>query len=463
MSCTFEPINHPREFTEAELYGERCKLLEPTFAMEERGVSINKQRMADTLTQYRSDVLELAEICVNLTDGYLTKLPKGTSDVLRKTFFEHFNLKATKKTKSGLKDSTDKKELENWITTLPKTSKARAFIKRLSEKRKRDTAISYMEGYQKAGLSLPLNFTSYKKGQWINDYILIHPSFNIGGTDTTRLSCNDPNAQNISKQKGFNLRYIFGPVPGREWFSMDYENIEIRIPAFETGEPALVKLFKEGGSYHMLVASILVPQLVADCEARVRSAPPGDKAKYKFQEYFKSTWYQWIKNGNFAIQYGAQKAKADSTFHIDGAYERLRSQFPRITALGDYMVQLANETGGITCIGGYPLRCPRDDYGRIEPTKPLNYHVQGTAGWCMILALNRVYEYLRQFPDHHMVMTIHDEIVFDFPAQHKDNLKILRMCKRLMEQSGEDIDIPVPVSVSYHPDNWATKDERIAL
>lgn len=438
-------VNNPKQYSDAQIYKQRCGLLEVTYAMEERGISIHRGRLEDMKSRYEGEVKNLNERCLAAADGTIKKLPKGgSSGDLKKVFFDHFKLESPYRTKKKKEAATDKRALEYWSIHLDKSSKAYEFITCLQAKRKRDTAITYMTNYQIAGKMPPPNATVWRNLKWRRDYIHIHPSFNICGTNTTRLSCNDPNAQNISKQEDFNNRFIFGPLPGRTWFSMDFENIEVRIPGFEMGEDSLVKLFNEGRSYHFLVASILHPKLWAECV----------KNGWDFKKKYKSTWYQWVKNGNFAIQYGAQKAKVDSTFRVDGAYEILRSSFPKITELGDYMVDHAREHGYVRCIGGYPLYCPRNEEGQIEPTTPLNYHVQGTAGWCMVLAMNRVYTYLRQYPDHHIIMTIHDELVFDFPENHPDNMKILYNIKLLMEMSGEDIDVPVPVKVSHHPYTW---------
>ena len=55
----------------------------------------------------------------------------------------------------------------------------------------------------------------------LSNWRKLHTSLNMCGTDTLRWSSNNPNSQNISKKEGFNLRYAFGPAPGREWWSLD--------------------------------------------------------------------------------------------------------------------------------------------------------------------------------------------------------------------------------------------------
>ena len=148
----------------------------------------------------------------------------------------------------------------------------------------------------------------------------MHPSLNCCGTDTLRWSSSQPNEQNISKLEGFNLRYAFGPAPGREWWSLDAQNIELRITAYEADEEELVEVFLHPerppyfGSYHLVVFDVLHPDLFAK---------HGESCK----NIFASTWYQWTKNGNFALIYGAQKETADRTYRVSGAYEKIRRRF----------------------------------------------------------------------------------------------------------------------------------------
>lgn len=276
-----------------------------------------------------------------------------------------------------------------------------------------------------------------------------------------------------SKKKGFNLRHAFGPAPGREWWALDYENLELRIPAYRAGEKAMTDLFERPneppyyGSYHMLVFDILHPE--------------------KFREHgmackdvFKSTWYQWTKNGNFAVQYGAQESSgtADRAYHMPGAQARIQGRFTAIKAYSDLWIAHAERTGYVETVPdlsldwgglkprGYPLLCTRTEWGKILPTVPLSYHIQGTAMWCTTKAMLRCDEQLRAWRDEaafdaFVTLQVHDELVFDMPKGRKpwSNLPKVRKLQRLMQQSGDDIGVPLKVSVSYHPNDWGESEE----
>jgi DNA polymerase-1 len=87
----------------------------------------------------------------------------------------------------------------------------------------------------------------------------IHASFNQTGTETGRLSCSDPNLQNIPirTDEGRRIRLAF--VPGdrkhQVLLTADYSQIELRMLAHFTGEPALVKAFDADEDIHAAVAA----------------------------------------------------------------------------------------------------------------------------------------------------------------------------------------------------------------
>jgi DNA polymerase I-like protein with 3'-5' exonuclease and polymerase domains len=77
--------------------------------------------------------------------------------------------------------------------------------------------------------------------------------------------------------------------------------------------------------------------------------------------------------------------------------------------------------------------------------------------WWMMKAMIRCHQQLEEWRstgfDGYMILQVHDELVFDFPAGN--NLPKIRKLKRLMEQGGDDIGIPTPVSCERCVDNWS--------
>ena len=377
------------------IYEERLKVLPIVVQMENKGITLSGDRLDQLCEEYREEADRAGRICVNVAKsyGHELELPKsGNNKSLAEFVFGEtgLSLDAAKVSKKTGAASLDKATLDHYIETLPPRSKASLFVTNLKAKRKRDTALSYMESYRKYWLPLASHRGWYK----------MHPSLNPTGTDTLRWSSQNPNEQNISKQEGFNLRYCFGPAPEREWWSLDAKNIELRLPAYEAGETEMIALFERPddppyfGSNHLLVCHILHPKKFEECVAAGES----------FKDKYKSTLYQWVKNGNFAVQYGAveESGTADRAYHVKGAQHKIQRRFYRIKKLNEQMIKHAKEHGYVETIPdktvdpdhGYPLLCTRSRWGDILPTVPLNYHIQGSAMWWMMKAMIRCQNYL---------------------------------------------------------------------
>lgn len=449
------------------IYQERLKLLPIVHDMEWRGVTMSKPRLESLYGKLSKEAEECRQACIKAADGEIEDLPvNGVSNALKHVVFDKFKLESTKKTDTG-NPSMDKYVLEHWLATLEEGSKPHTFIKNLRAYRKRKTALSYMDTYQKFWIPSDKARGVYR----------VFPSLNPTGTDTLRWSSSNPNEQQVSKQDEVNLRYCFGPAPGREWWALDYQNLELRIPAYESGEAELIDLFERGeeppyyGSTHLLNFSTVYPDIWADAVEKVGLEQAGPYCK----KTYASTWYQWCKNGDFAVQYGAmeledEEGTADRAFHRLGSHAKLKARFAKLEALNQKMIRMAEKLGYVETIPdktvdpkhGYPLLAGRSRWGKIRPTTPLNYHVQSTACWVAMKAMLRCQEYLNEYnagvPESkraYMIIQVHDEIVFDLPAGGKKNLPKVNKLRRLMEASGEDIGIPLRCSVTYHPESWS--------
>lgn len=398
-----------------------------------------------------------------------------------------FNLPIIESKKSG-NATLDKDAVVEYLTTLDQ-GPALDFIKLLQSKRKHDTDLSYMHAYRR--FSVPIYVDGCVGTGYETGYYRIHPGLNPFGTDHLRWSSSNPNLQNVGKQEDecddcegrggdcefcngtgklrISVRNCFGPTPDREWWSMDFQNVELRIPAYESGEQAMIEVFEKPdeppywGSYHNLIASIVYKDEYYDSDLHLKR--DGFKKKYKWN------LYQWIKNFNFAKQYGCGRAKGDATAHKVGAFDMVSKHLPALAALQAYYLREAERTGWVQTLPtraidvkkGYPLLASRTDDNRVLSTTPFNYHVSGTACEAKNLALLRCAAQCKQWReqgfDARIPLEIHDEILFDFPKGEnpQDNKPRALVLKALMEQSGEDMipRVPTPVNVEYHSRTWA--------
>ena len=86
-------------------------------------------------------------------------------------------------------------------------------------------------------------------------YGRLHPSFKQHGTLTGRLSCADPNMQQIPRDSP--IKKLFEAEPGYQLWEIDFRNIELRIAAVYSQDPNLLEAFRNEGDVHQLTADRL--------------------------------------------------------------------------------------------------------------------------------------------------------------------------------------------------------------
>lgn len=478
------------------IYLDKNKQIQAAYEIERRGVTYSGDRTVALTEEYVTRGEQARAVCINIAKsrGYDLELEVGggRTDSLNQFVFGKYAQNKEKSAEAGkwvadktryVPDKTslnlpivkttdsggpcfDKSVIEEYSVTLGPKSPGYLFIRKLLSMRSLGTAVSYMNGYDRFGVSM-------EEPGWFR----LHPSLKVTGTAHLRWSSKSPNEQNISKKENFNLRRVFGPAPGREWWSLDYSNIERRIPAYEAGEEEVIALLERPddppyyGSEHLMVAHTLHPRLFEECKGK-----DGKVDGRIFKDRYKATWYQYTKNMNFALQYGCGEAKADSTAHVRGAYKQIKQRFHRQEKLNQDLIAYANKRGHVETIPdktvdptrGYPIVTPRGEYGKVKPTLPLNYFSSGTACWIAGRAIVKCQEKLAEWReedgfDGFVTMYVHDELIIDMPlAVHpKDdvknsNLEKILEIRSLMEEGGNNLvrPVPTPVNVEYHNESW---------
>lgn len=95
------------------------------------------------------------------------------------------------------------------------------------------------------------------------DYARLHPNFKQHGTETGRLSCENPNLQQIPREefKDAYVKKLFLPEEGKQLWEIDFRTIEYRLMAVYAEDKRLIDLFENEGDFHQLVADDLSKQL----------------------------------------------------------------------------------------------------------------------------------------------------------------------------------------------------------
>jgi hypothetical protein len=349
--------------------------------------------------------------------------------------------------------------IDEYIQTLDDGA-ALDFMEILADKRLYDTALGFLNAYQRFWVPV----TGHP------GYYRIHASFNPTATDHLRWSSNSPNMQNVSgESKELSNRMCFGPLPNREWWRFDFKSIERRIPVYECGEPKMLEVFErpdEGpywGSLYYLTASVLYPN-----EFWPRAEYPPD-SEFSFKKC-EPRLYKRSKFFDLARQYGCGPVKGDLLSGVRKSFSLVENEFPLMAALQQQYLDFANRYGYVETLPdrtidpdrGYPILASRTEDGRVLSTTPFNYHISGTACQVKNLALVGCADMCAWWRgtgfDAHLVLEVHDELLFDFPRgkSMETNLPRALELKALMEQAGMNLvpSIPTPVSMEYHIDSW---------
>jgi DNA polymerase I-like protein with 3'-5' exonuclease and polymerase domains len=461
------------------IFRQRMKMLRILYTMSGNGVCMNAKLYNEASEEYQNRVeLHTSEALRDYrrhTGEELNPAALTSDQQLQTVIFKDLEFKPKKLTKTEA-PSTAKEVLEELLPaehpyhkppvkdesgriTFLSGKAARTpnanqdFLMNLLRRRRAQKCLDYLDAYQQFGIR-----ESYRIDGKRHNYYRIHPSFNLCGTATTRLSSSDPNQTNVAKKEGYNLRSVFCPAPGRVLFDSDFSNVEMRVFAFSSGEERLIQAFHDGTPFHMIIFRILHPEYagLSDAEAKKTDA------------------YSFTKNGNFSLIYGAGETKANATYKVPNAFRKIRREFTKIDSFMREKYEEAEQSGYVTILGGYRLRVKGS-----EPHKAVNYFCQGSASWFMAEAMIDIDAYLnaehrvprdqwdyripgkplpkeppptRLADDYQLVMQVHDSLVLDAPAKYDPN--VIRTFQQLMEAPCLRYGIPCPVETDICVNTW---------
>lgn len=274
----------------------------------------------------------------------------------------------------------------------------------------------------------------------------IHTSFNQTVATTGRLSSSDPNLQNIPirRELGRDIRKGFIPRKGWTLLSADYSQIELRLLAHLSGDPAFVTAFRAGGDIHRQTAAIIFDLEPDDVTQEMRGR---------------------AKTINFATIYGQGPHALSRQLNIDHAEAKnfIATYFERfigVRAYLDSMVEFAKEHGYVQTIFGRRRFIPelRDRNFNIRAfgeRTAANSPIQGSAADLIKIAMIRISFALRDKGlIAKMLLQVHDELVFEAPIEETDALE--KLVREEMEGAAQ-LSIPLVVDVGTGTNWLATK------
>ena len=387
------------------------------FEMEREGVMLDTALLAAQSRELGEKVMALEQQAYSLAgQPFNLASPKQLGEIL----FDKMKLPSVRKTATG-QPSTDEEVLTELAADYP-------LPKLLLEHR----ALSKLKSTYTDKLPQMVNARTGR----------VHTTFSQATAVTGRLASSDPNLQNIPVRtpEGRRIREAFVAPPGHVIISADYSQIELRIMAHLSGDPALTKAFHEGADIHKATAADIFGVPVADVT--------GDQRRY-------------IKAVNFGLIYGMGAFGLAQQLGIErgAAQQFIDRYFQRYPGVATYMQatrEFAREHGYVETVFGRRLWLP-DIKAAGGPRRAaaeraaINAPMQGTAADLVKLAMIAVRNWIRR--DRlatKLLLQVHDELVLEVPEAEVDRVK--RELPKQMTGIAK-LEVPLIVDVGVGP-NW---------
>ena len=270
----------------------------------------------------------------------------------------------------------------------------------------------------------------------------IHATYHQTVTATGRLSCSNPNLQNlpIRSERGKLIRQAVIPDDGCLFLSADYSQIELRLMAHFSGDEHLTQAFLNGEDIHAATAAKIflcpVSEVTKDMRRRAKTA-------------------------NFGIIYGISAFGLAQQLHssrqeakelIDGYF----ISFPKIAQFIENQKQFARGNGYVETMFG--RRRYLQDINSRNPTvrnfaerNAVNAPIQGTAADIIKIAMVRIARRLKEENlRSQMIMQVHDELNFNVPVAELERVRQIVVTEM---QSAASLSVPLIADCGYG-DNW---------
>ena len=385
--------------------------------MEWTGIAIDLEWFRGLKTRFQAE-REAAERALHAAAGEVFNV--NSNPQLRVILFEKLGLPILKKTATG--PSTDASVLEE-----------------LAE-----------QGHEVPRLLMDYRELAKLESTYIDTLpTLVHPRTgrlhtNFGQTvaATGRLSSSDPNLQNIPvrTELGRVIRRGFIPRAGWRFLVADYSQVELRLLAHLSGDPAFVAAFKAGGDIHRQTASVIFG-------VEVDHVSPEMRARAKTINF--ATIYG---QGAHALSRQLKIEHADAKAFIETYFQR----FAGVRAWLDAAVEGARTLGYVETIFGRRRYIPEiaernfniRAFGERVAT---NAPIQGSAADLIKRAMLRVDAALSLARlEARMLLQVHDELVFEGPTREMEPLAVI--VREAMEGAA-DLAVPLVVDIGMG-DNW---------
>ena len=386
-------------------------------AMEETGVLIDKQMLADQSHELTGRMAELEKQAHELAGGPFNL---GSPKQLQQILFEQQELPVIRKTPKG------------------QPSTAEDVLAELANDYELPRVIIDYRGVSK----LKSTYTDKLPLQISKNTGRVHTSYHQAVAATGRLSSTDPNLQNIPIRtpEGRRIRRAFIAPRGHVLLAADYSQIELRIMAHLSGDEGLQSAFAAGQDIHRATAAEVFDTEFYDVSDDQRRS---------------------AKAVNFGLMYGMSAfglarqlnvPRGQAQEYIDLYFER----YPGVKAFMDDIRDKAKKQGFVETVFGRRLYLPEIDSRNPQRRQyaertAINAPMQGTAADIIKRAMITVQDWLLSSkPGARMIMQVHDELVFEV---EKDAVNTVRDKVVALMEDAADLDVALKVDAGAGK-NW---------
>ena len=339
---------------------------------------------------------------------------------LQTVLFEERGLKAGKKTKTGY--STDTSVLEELAFEDPVPRMI------LDYREMAKLKSTYVEALPKL----------------VDDQGRIHTDFVQTGTATGRLSCRDPNLQNIPvrNEAGRRIRSAFTAPEGKVLISADYSQIELVVLAHLSGDKNMSQSFIDGTDVHKATAALIYGVAPDAVTPEMRRT---------------------AKTINFGVIYGMSAFRLARDLGISRTQasqfiENYFAQYSSVDAFIKDTIKKAEETGWVETLFGRRRPIMNiNSRNKLEKAAAeriaVNTPVQGSAADIVKTAMLAVSDALKTSASPaHLLLQVHDELIFECPDDKATIDTTIALIKDKMENAVK-LNVPLRVSIEYGK-NW---------
>ena len=387
------------------------------YRMEKAGFTVDTAFLRDLGTRYTEEIGEKKEQVIAAA-GHPFNL--NSTQQLGEVLFEELNLPHGKKTSKGY--STSVEVLEGLRFDAPEIIEPLLRYRQLTKLNS-----TYVEGLLRL----------------VDSRGRVHSTFDQTATATGRISSSEPNLQNIPvrTEEGRESREAFLPREGWVLLDADYSQIELRLMAHFSGDPALINAFRQGEDIHARTAS------------EIFDVPP---------EWVTPELRSRAKAVNFGLIYGISgfglsRNTGVSRKEAAAFIEKYFQTYPGVKRFMDRTAAEGADRGYAETLMGRrrylpELRSPKAPVREFGKRAAMNTPVQGTAADIIKLAMVRIDRALREAGlQSRLILQVHDELLLECPPEETEQAAAL-----LREAMEGAISLEVPLVAEVHQGaNWA--------